>query len=80
MPRVFDRFYRADRARSLPGSGLGLAIVHTVAEAHGSALCDMHCSGCGAGGAITPHTTWKLAIIAMSSCSRLWQCSMYRPR
>ena len=35
MPHVFDRFYRADRARGLPGSGLGLAIVRQTAEAHG---------------------------------------------
>ncbi|OLZ70470.1 two-component sensor histidine kinase [Streptomyces sp. IMTB 2501] len=35
LPRVFDRFYRADSARSLPGSGLGLAIVHAVAVTHG---------------------------------------------
>jgi len=33
--RVFDRFYRADAARSQPGSGLGLAIVRQVAESHG---------------------------------------------
>ncbi|SEG79648.1 hypothetical protein SAMN05444920_104732 [Nonomuraea solani] len=26
------------------------------------------------------HTTSKAAIIAMSSCSRLWQCRTYRPR
>jgi two-component system sensor histidine kinase MprB len=32
---VFDRFYRAASARTLPGSGLGLAIVRQVAEAHG---------------------------------------------
>ena len=32
--RVFDRFYRADGARSLPGSGLGLSIVADVARAH----------------------------------------------
>ncbi|MFF0095334.1 sensor histidine kinase [Streptomyces canus] len=32
--RVFDRFYRAATARSLPGSGLGLAIVREVAETH----------------------------------------------
>ncbi len=32
---IFDRFYRAAAARSLPGSGLGLAIVRQVARAHG---------------------------------------------
>ena len=32
---VFDRFYRAERARRMPGSGLGLAIVKQAAEAHG---------------------------------------------
>jgi two-component system sensor histidine kinase MprB len=35
---VFDRFYRAAAARSLPGSGLGLAIVREVAEAHGGTV------------------------------------------
>jgi two-component system, OmpR family, sensor histidine kinase MprB len=35
IDRIFDRFYRATRARSLPGSGLGLAIVKEVAESHG---------------------------------------------
>ena len=38
LPRVFDRFYRADSARGLPGSGLGLAIVRQVAEAHGGCV------------------------------------------
>ncbi len=32
---VFDRFYRAENARSMPGSGLGLAIVRQAAEACG---------------------------------------------
>ncbi|MFD8737631.1 sensor histidine kinase [Streptomyces sp. NPDC059618] len=35
LMRVFDRFYRAADARSLPGSGLGLSIVREVSTAHG---------------------------------------------
>ncbi len=33
--RVFDRFYRSDKARTLPGSGLGLAIVEEIVAFHG---------------------------------------------
>jgi two-component system sensor histidine kinase MprB len=35
---VFDRFYRASTARSLPGSGLGLAIVAQVVTSHGGTV------------------------------------------
>jgi two-component system sensor histidine kinase MprB len=38
LPHVFDRFYRAAAARTLPGSGLGLAIVRQIAEAHGGTV------------------------------------------
>ena len=35
LDHVFDRFWRAAGARSVPGSGLGLAIVRQIAESHG---------------------------------------------
>ena len=35
---IFERFHRADDARSTPGSGLGLAIVRHVAERHGGTV------------------------------------------
>ncbi|MET7482975.1 HAMP domain-containing sensor histidine kinase [Streptomyces sp. NPDC005538] len=60
--RIFDRFYRAADARSLPGSGLGLSIVREVSLAHGGAPFALRREGGGSvigftvGGVVDPRS------------------------
>jgi signal transduction histidine kinase len=44
---AFDRFWRADEARSLPGYGLGLALVEQICRAHGGTAAIAGDPGCG---------------------------------
>ncbi|MDX9957451.1 MAG: ATP-binding protein [Spirochaetia bacterium] len=55
LPRLFERFYRVDRARSreLGGTGLGLAIVRHIAMAHGGTATVRSTEGYGSTFCIT---------------------------
>jgi signal transduction histidine kinase len=54
LPHIFERFYRADRARlrDVPGSGLGLSIVASILHVYGGAI-DVQSPGINQGTTVT---------------------------
>ena len=56
LPRLFDRFYRADKARTGEGTGLGLAIAKWIVDAHGGRISAGNAASGGAVFTVTlPH-------------------------
>ncbi len=48
LPHIFERFHRADRARTAGHSGLGLAIAKAIVQAHGGSIAPQSEPGKGA--------------------------------
>ncbi len=63
MERIFHRFYRVDRSRSIPGAGLGLAIAKHLVALHGGSIRALNQPGGGA----TFEVRLPLAVSASSS-------------
>jgi len=53
IPRIFERFYRADPSRDAPGHGLGLAMVDAVVTSYGGKVSVRSSPDCGSTFAIT---------------------------
>ncbi|MDA1349201.1 MAG: ATP-binding protein [Chloroflexi bacterium] len=72
VPRIFDRFYRVDQARSRSdgGAGLGLAISRWIAEAHGGSIRVE--SAPGEGSTLTPVSSRQIAMGKLIAALSIW--------
>jgi two-component system phosphate regulon sensor histidine kinase PhoR len=61
LPRIFERFYKADRARHGGGTGLGLAIARHLVEAHGGRIWAESTQGQGSAFRFTLPTVEEIA-------------------
>ncbi|GAA2575404.1 HAMP domain-containing sensor histidine kinase [Winogradskya consettensis] len=63
LPKIFDRFWRADssRSRHTGGSGLGLAIARKLTEAHGGTITATSTLGAGSTFTVTMPVTMPVA-------------------
>lgn len=53
LPRLFDRFYRAEASRTTRGAGLGLAIAQEIIHAHGGTIAIESTPGAGTTATVT---------------------------
>ncbi len=60
LPHLFERFFRADKARSrdVPGTGLGLALVKSILDAYGGTIT-ITSDGIGRGTCVTVHWPYR---------------------
>ncbi len=69
LPHIFDRFFRADPARSQPGgAGLGLSIVHWIATAHGGTISVTSAEGAGTTFTLTLPLELAAPLTILASC------------